>query len=302
DEKGLRRPRWWFSGLASTTVASVVAPFDLIKTHMQTQTVKRGMIDTARNVIRLRGYFGFYDGFPAAALRQMCGTSMRFTLYELGKNCDLMHDGLGAKIVLASMVGTAASAIGIPLDVINVRMQTDMKASEHEGRRYKCLWDALIRIPREEGWMGFYNGGFACVLKSAIGTIGQIAVYDHVTTYQKTTFNFFNFVSCQVKGKVKNHFDMNDDIKLHIASSVISSVIDSVITQPFDVLKTLMMNAQPGQFPTMFHAAKYMMRFGVLSPYRGLLPTLVRKVPSTIMLYVIYEQLRLKLGILEVKL
>lgn len=42
--------------------------------------------------------------------------------------------------------------------------------------------DALIRIPREEGWKALYNGGYAAVLKAAIGTIGQIAVYDHVNT------------------------------------------------------------------------------------------------------------------------
>lgn len=45
---------------------------------------------------------------------------------------------------------------------------------------YKHFIDALIRIPKEEGWMALYNGGFAAVLKAAIGTTGQLAVYDHV--------------------------------------------------------------------------------------------------------------------------
>lgn len=266
--------------MASTSVACVVAPFDLIKTHMQTQKRKKGMIDTARKVIKLRGYIGFYDGFVAAATRQMCVTSLRFTLYEIGKDLELMDNGLMVKIALASIAGVLGSVIAIPLDVVNIRMQTDMKQVD-ESRRYRCLSDALIRIPREEGWKALYNGGFASVLKAAMGTIGQIAVYD------------------QVKCELHHRFNMNDDIKLHFTSSVISSTIDSIITQPFDVLKTLMMNARPGQFPTVIYAVKYMMRFGVLSPYRGLVPTLVRKVPATIMMYLIYEQLRLKLGTLE---
>ncbi|KAH8371905.1 hypothetical protein KR093_009265, partial [Drosophila rubida] len=280
EDNDSRRPRWWFGGASSTIVASIVAPFDLIKTHMQTQTNKKNMLQTAQKVIRLRGLIGFYDGFPAAALRQMTATSLRFTLYDLGKKFELMDNTLAVKICLAIIAGSAGSTIAIPLDVINVRMQTDMKSTELEGRKYRCLSDALVRIPREEGWRALYNGGYACVLKSAIGTIGQIAVYDH-----------------QVKCKIQKQFQMTDDIRLHVTSSVISSVIDSFITQPFDVLKTIMMNARPGEFPSMLHAVNYMMRFGVLSPYRGLVPTLVRKVPATIMMYVIYEQMRLKLGL-----
>lgn len=40
--------------------------------------------------------------------------------------------------------------------------------------------NALNRIPREEGWRALYNGGSAAVMKAAVGTIGQIAVYDQV--------------------------------------------------------------------------------------------------------------------------
>ncbi|KAM8707730.1 hypothetical protein ACLKA7_014807 [Drosophila subpalustris] len=281
EDRDSRRPRWWFGGVASTSVACVVAPFDLIKTHMQIQKRKKGMLNTARKVIKLRGYIGFYDGFAAAATRQMCSTSLRFTLYEVGKTMDVMENSLIVKVLWAGIAGTLGSVIAIPLDVINIRMQTDMKNADHEGRKYRCLSDAMIRIPREEGWKALYNGGYASVLKAAIGTIGQIAVYD------------------QVKGELHNRLSMNDDVRLHFTSSVISAIIDSIITQPFDVLKTLMMNARPGQFPTMLNAVKFMMRFGFWGPYRGLVPTLVRKVPATIMMYTIYEQLRLKLGILE---
>ncbi|XP_034483172.1 mitochondrial dicarboxylate carrier-like [Drosophila innubila] len=282
EDRDSRRPRCWFGGVASTSVACVVAPFDLVKTHMQTQNRKKGMIATARKVVQLRGLIGFYDGFSAAAMRQMCVTSLRFSLYEVGKDLELMQNGLMVKVFLASVAGILGSVVAIPLDVINIRMQTDMKNADHEGRKYRCLSDALIRIPREEGWRALYNGGYAAVLKAAIGTIGQIAVYD------------------QVKSELLSRSSLNDDVKLHFTSSVISAIIDSIITQPFDVLKTLMMNARPGQFPSMLSAVKFMMRFGFLGPYRGLAPTLVRKVPATIMMYIIYEQLRLKLGILDI--
>ncbi|KAH8410740.1 hypothetical protein KR222_002196, partial [Zaprionus bogoriensis] len=286
DDRETLRPRWWFGGIAATCVACVVAPFDLVKTHMQTQRRKKGMFQTAIKGLLPHppaGYRGFYDGFMAGASRQMVCTSMRFTLYEFGKDLEIMHNGLGAKILVASVAGSVSSIIGMPLDVINVRMQNDMKGEEHLRRNYKGLGDALMRIPAEEGLATLYNGGSAAVLKAAVGTIGQIAVYD------------------QVKGELRKHFNMEDDFALHFKSSLISSIIDAIITQPFDVLKTLRMNARPGQFPTTIDALKHMLRFGYGGLYRGLMPTLVRKVPAMVLMYIIYEQLRINLGYPEYK-
>lgn len=99
-----------------------------------------------------------------------------------------------------------------------------------------------------------------------------------------------------MKTELASHYNMDDNIMLHFKSSLVTSIIDCLITQPFDVLKTLMMNGRPGQFPTILHATKHMMRFGYIGLYRGLLPTVVRKAPATVLLYLIYEQLRLNLG------
>ncbi|KAL7731395.1 hypothetical protein ACLKA6_001419 [Drosophila palustris] len=120
EDRDSRRPRWWFGGVASTSVACVVAPFDLIKTHMQIQKRKKGMLNTARKVIKLRGYIGFYDGFAAAATRQNV----------LDKSA--LHT---VRVLWAGIAGTLGSVIAIPLDVINIRMQTDMKNADHEGRK-----------------------------------------------------------------------------------------------------------------------------------------------------------------------
>ncbi|KRG06831.1 mitochondrial dicarboxylate carrier isoform X2 [Drosophila mojavensis] len=213
---------------------------------MQTQTKKKSMLKTTVKIIRLRGFLGFYDGFTAAALRQLTCTSLRFSLYENGKHLEILQNSNSIldKVYVASFAGIVGALVGLPMDVINVRMQNDMKYAENLRRNYKSFMDALIRIPKEEGWMTLYSGGIAAVLKAAIGNSAQLAVYD----------------------------------------------------QPFDVLKTLMMNAPPTQFPTVFHAIKYMMRFGYLGLYRGLVPTIARKAPATISLFIIYEQLRLNLG------
>jgi len=55
--------------------------------------------------------------------------------------------------------------------------------------------------------------------------------------------------------------------------------------------------SRPGEFRTVFQASVHMMRFGVMGPYRGFVPTIVRKAPATTLLFVLYEQLRLHFGI-----
>ncbi|ALC44157.1 Dic4, partial [Drosophila busckii] len=278
DDRSKRRPRWWFGGAASTAVACVVAPIDLVTTHMQTQNNKKGMWKTAQKVFKLRGFIGFYDGFSAAAFRQMTCTSLRFTIYEQGKYYDVNRNSFAVTVALASFAGAVSSILGIPMDLVNVRMQNDMKRTAAKKRNYKNFIDALIRIRREEGWTGLYSGGIAAVLKTAVGTIGQIAMYD------------------QVKHAMSQHFQMTDTICLHFGSSLVSSLISVWIAHPFDVLKTLMMNAAPGKYPNILYAVKHMMRFGFWGPYRGVVPTLVRKPPATILLFLIYEQLRLNFG------
>ncbi|XP_032587395.1 mitochondrial dicarboxylate carrier isoform X3 [Drosophila mojavensis] len=147
---------------------------------MQTQTKKKSMLKTTVKIIRLRGFLGFYDGFTAAALRQLTCTSLRFSLYENGKHLEILQNSNSIldKVYVASFAGIVGALVGLPMDVINVRMQNDMKYAENLRRNYKSFMDALIRIPKEEGWMTLYSGGIAAVLKAAIGNSAQLAVYD----------------------------------------------------------------------------------------------------------------------------
>ncbi|KAH8368669.1 hypothetical protein KR084_004289 [Drosophila pseudotakahashii] len=275
-----RLPRWWFGGFSSVCVAFAVAPIDIVKTHMQIQKHKRTILGTTQRIYMLRGFLGFYDGFSAAILRQMTSTNIHFIVYEAGKEMEYVkeHSYLG-KIILGCAAGMCGAVSGIPTDLLNVRMQTDMKEPPDKRRNYKSVLDGLVRIPKEEGWRALYKGGSVAALKTTIGTCSQIALYDIIKT------------------EVRENTSVNDGVPLHFLTSLVTSIISSTLTHPLDVVKTLMMNSRPGEFPTLFHASIYMMRFGFMGPFRGLVPTMVRKAPATTLLFVLYEQLRLHFGI-----
>ncbi|XP_017041473.1 mitochondrial dicarboxylate carrier isoform X2 [Drosophila ficusphila] len=145
-----RLPRWWFGGFSSVCVAFAVAPIDIVKTHMQIQRSKRSILDTSLNIYRLRGLRGFYDGFSAAILRQMTCTNIRFIVYESGKRVHLVEDNsyLG-KIILGCVAGICGAVCGIPTDLINVRMQTDMKVPP-DKRPIRASWMASFEYQRKK--------------------------------------------------------------------------------------------------------------------------------------------------------
>lgn len=68
----------------------------------------------------------------------MTCTSLRFSLYENGKHLEILENSNSMlnKLYVASFAGIVGSLVGLPMDVINVRMQNDMKYDEHLRRKY----------------------------------------------------------------------------------------------------------------------------------------------------------------------
>ncbi|XP_026832979.1 mitochondrial dicarboxylate carrier isoform X4 [Drosophila erecta] len=150
-----RLPRWWFGGFASICVAFAVAPIDIVKTHMQIQRKKRSILGTVKRIYSLKRLWGFYDGFSAAILRQMTSTNIHFIVYETGKKMEYVdRDSYLGKIILGCVAGACGSACGIPTDLINVRMQTDMKVPPHK-RPISTSSMASFEFPRRRAGRHF---------------------------------------------------------------------------------------------------------------------------------------------------
>ena len=59
------------------------------------------------------------------------------------------------RLAMAGVSGAAGGVVGAPADMVNVRMQNDIKLpiDSDQRRNYKHAIDGLIRIIREEGVM-----------------------------------------------------------------------------------------------------------------------------------------------------
>ncbi|CAD5224395.1 unnamed protein product [Bursaphelenchus xylophilus] len=278
--------RWYFGGLAGAGGAMVTHPLDLIKVHLQTQQTKIALPTLVKQVYRSDGISGFYNGLTASVLRQMTYSLSRFAVYEGVKK--QVDDGKGPmpfyqKVALAGFSGAIGGFVGQPADLVNVRMQNDMKLPAAERRNYKHAFDGIYRIHTEEGFKVLFNGVTMCVARAVLMTIGQLSFYD------------------QVKQVLMAKFNAPDTVYTHLFSSFLAASAATVLTQPMDVLKTRMMNAKPGEFKGPVDCFIFTAKTGPTAFYKGFVPAFVRLAPHTILMLVFFEQLRLRFGYLPEK-
>ncbi|XP_038069461.1 mitochondrial dicarboxylate carrier-like [Patiria miniata] len=280
-----RAGRWYFGGLASATACCFTHPLDLIKVHLQTQQrVKYKASGMAVHIYRTQGGLALYNGLSASICRQMSYSLTRFGLYETIKGWMTADDPstplpFYQKVMIAAGAGACGGLVGAPADMINVRMQNDIKLAADKRRNYKHAFDGLWKVYRYEGFRNLFNGASMATVRAILMTVGQLSLYDQFKQTLLTT-SFFN-----------------DNIITHFTASIMAGFCATLLTQPTDVMKTRLMNAPPGQYKNMMDCFVTTAKVGPLGFYKGFVPAFVRLAPHTILTFIFFEQLRLHFGI-----
>ncbi|XP_021096804.1 mitochondrial dicarboxylate carrier isoform X1 [Heterocephalus glaber] len=226
-----RVSRWYFGGLASCGAACCTHPLDLLKVHLQTQQeVKLRMTGMALQVLRTDGILALYNGLSASLCRQMTYSLTRFAIYETVRD-RLTKGSQGpvpfySKVLLGGISGLTGGFVGTPADLVNVRMQNDMKLPVNQRRNYAHALDGLYRVAREEGLRKLFSGATMASSRGALVTVGQLSCYD------------------QAKQLVLNTGYLSDNIFTHFIASFIAGGCATFLCQPLDVLKTRLMNSK----------------------------------------------------------
>lgn len=83
----------------------------------------------------------------------------------------------------AGFSGFVGGICGQPADLVNVRMQNDMKRPAVERRNYKHCFDGLSRIYRQGGMRELYSGASMMAGRSSLMTVGQAVGYDRCKSF-----------------------------------------------------------------------------------------------------------------------
>jgi len=107
--------------------------------HLQTQQEgKLSILKLTFRIVREQGVLALYNGLSASLLRQLTYSTTRFGIYEVAKQT-LASSGESVpfyqRIGLAAVAGASGGLVGTPADVINVRMQNDIKLPAESRRK-----------------------------------------------------------------------------------------------------------------------------------------------------------------------
>lgn len=274
-----RVSRWYFGGVASSFAAVVTHPLDLLKVLVQTQTERMSSMAVARKIIQEQGFFALYNGISASFLRQYTYTLTRFGVYTVGASY-MDTNTMTRKTFLAAVSGLTGGFVGAPADLLNVRLQNDVKLPLDQRRNYKHVFDGLMRVCREEGWQHLFNGASVAAIRGMFMTVGQIAFYEQSKDVMVQTFGF------------------QPNMNTYILASMIAASAATTLTQPLDVVKTRRMNAQAGEYSGLTDIVIKTAREGPLAFFKGYVPSFTRILPHTVLMFLGIEFLRTRFGYL----
>lgn len=87
------------------------------------------------------------------------------------------QSGFLMKLAMGMTAGGIGAMVGTPAEVALIRMTSDGRLPVEQRRGYKNVFDALVRITREEGLITLWRGWQPTVARAMILNAAQLGVY-----------------------------------------------------------------------------------------------------------------------------
>uniref|UniRef100_H9GLL2 Mitochondrial 2-oxoglutarate/malate carrier protein n=1 Tax=Anolis carolinensis TaxID=28377 RepID=H9GLL2_ANOCA len=164
-----------------------VQPLDLVKNRMQlsgegakTKEYKTSF-HAVGSILRNEGIRGIYTGLSAGLLRQATYTTTRLGIYTILFEKLTGADGTPPNFFMKALIGMTAGAIGAfvgtPAEVALIRMTADGRLPPDQRRGYSNVFNALVRITREEGVPTLWRGCVPTMARAVVVNAAQLASY-----------------------------------------------------------------------------------------------------------------------------
>lgn len=74
-------------------------------------------------------------------------------------------DSFWVSFLLGGISGVIAKTVCAPIERVKLIMQTQLSNPQLVGKTYKSMTDCFIRLPKEEGFLAFWRGNWANVVR-----------------------------------------------------------------------------------------------------------------------------------------
>jgi len=222
-------------GTAGMIATTVIQPIDFIKVQIQVRSEMGNKdlnpLKIAREIRASEGsYRVLYRGLDSALLRQVFYTSTRLGLFYNIKDFLVKRNkrepNLLENTAASLFSGAVGSVVGNPADLALIRMQSDNNLPLKDRRNYKNVFDAIIRIVREEGILTLWRGSMPTVVRAMVMNFSLLVPFEFV---KKILLPYFP-----------------DNKTRSIFASLIAGGCASFLALPFDNIKTKLQKMKAG--------------------------------------------------------
>jgi len=264
-------------------------------THPERYTLMSAM----RIVVKNEGFSGLYRGLIPSLLASSGSWGGYFYLYELSKMRKLEYmqqqqqqQGKMPSAKLGAvdhfLAGTEAGAILVfifnPLWLVKTRLALQGSSlnanTEVTGiKKYTGMIDALVTIVKEEGFLGLYKGVVPALFLTSHGAV-QFSTYETLKSWSES------------------HRQPKEQQPPWVSVVIggVSKVVASTITYPYQVIKSRLqqraiLNQGPPKYSGMIDCIfKIWRNEGVFGFFKGVVPNVIKVVPSAAVTFLVYEE------------
>ncbi|KAF2310650.1 hypothetical protein GH714_016064 [Hevea brasiliensis] len=261
-------------GIAGAVSRTAVAPLETIRTHLMVGSCGHSTIEVFDNIMKNDGWKGLFRGNFVNVIRVAPSKAIELFAYDTVLKHLTPKPGEKQKLpapassIAGAVAGVSSTLCTYPLELLKTRLTVQRGV-------YKNLFDAFLKIVREEGPGELYRG----LTPSLIGVVPYAAAnyfaYDTLKKAYKKAFK---------KQEIENV------MTLLIGSA--AGAISSTATFPLEVArKHMQAGALNGrQYQNMLHAlASILEKEGLAGLYRGLGPSCMKLVPAAGISFMCYE-------------
>lgn len=321
-----RRPWAHFvaGGLGGMTAATLTSPLDVLKTRLQS-TFYQSQLAASRaakgipnpnqmgllraswlhisetgqilaQIPKVEGWRALFKGLGPNLIGVVPARAINFWAYGNGKRvyAELMNGGkesAAVHLMAAASAGIITGTATNPIWLVKTRLQLDKQNAGPGGvgRQYRNAWDCVVKTVRHEGVKGLYRGLSASYLGVSESTL-QWVLYEQAKSSLSKRHD-----ALVLSGRQPTVWDKTVEWTGKLTAAGGAKFVAALITYPHEVVRTRLRQAPVDAsgrvkytglwscFVTVFREE------GMASLYGGLVPHMLRVVPSAAIMFGVYE-------------
>ncbi|KAL0687108.1 hypothetical protein Bca4012_086785 [Brassica carinata] len=261
--------------VAGAVSRTVVAPLETIRTHLMVGSGGSSSTEVFGDIMKHEGWTGLFRGNLVNVIRVAPARAVELFVFEtVNKKLSPEHGEqskipIPASLLAGACAGVSQTLLTYPLELVKTRLTIQRGV-------YKGIFDAFVKIIREEGPTELYRG----LAPSLIGVVPYAAT------------NYFAYDSLR---KAYRSFSKQEKIG-NIETLLIGSLagaLSSTATFPLEVArKHMQVGAVSGRvvYKNMLDALVSILEHeGILGWYKGLGPSCLKLVPAAGISFMCYE-------------